>query len=173
MSAPAGNKFWEARVSHGRNAAFATPEDMWTSCCEFFEWADANPLKGEKLFSYEGSIIRGEFSKMRAMTIEGLCNFLGITSRTWRAYRVKNDFVPIIERVEQVLFEQKFTGAAADLLNPNIIARDLGLVEKQEHFGKDGAALIPEDPSTRDLAKAVLALLGKGVREEGNNGEPA
>lgn len=37
--------------------------------------------------------------------------------------------------------------------------------DRAEFTGKDGAALIPEDPSTRDLAKAVLALLGKGVKE--------
>src|SRR5690606_17840491 len=108
MSAPEGNKYWEMRTSHGRPAAFESPEEMWNAACEYFVWAESNPLKGEKLFSYEGRVIPGSFSKMRALTIEGLCNFLGITSRTWRAYREREDFVPIIERVEQVMFDQKF-----------------------------------------------------------------
>jgi hypothetical protein len=30
------------------------------------------------------------------------------------------------------MYEQKFSGAAAGLLNPNIIARDLGLADKSE-----------------------------------------
>jgi hypothetical protein len=34
-----------------------------------------------------------------------------------------------------VILDQKFTGAAADLLNPNIIARDLGLTDKKEVSG--------------------------------------
>ena len=34
--------------------------------------------------------------------------------------------------------------AVADLLNANIIARDLGLREKLEATGKDGKDLIPE-----------------------------
>ena len=41
---------------------------------------------------------------------------------------------------EEIIYNQKFTGAAADLLNPNIIARELGLADKQqnEHTGVDG-----------------------------------
>lgn len=34
-------------------------------------------------------------------------------------------------RVEQIIRQQKFEGAAAELLNPNIIARDLGLADKK------------------------------------------
>ena len=32
----------------------------------------------------------------------------------------------------QIIYTQKFEGSAAGLLNPNIIARDLGLNDKQE-----------------------------------------
>lgn len=166
MSAPAGNKFWEARSSHGRAPMFKTPDEMWGAACEYFEWAESNPLKGEKLFSHSGEIIRGEYVKMRAFTIEGLCNFLGITSRAWRGYREKKDFVPIIERVEQVMFEQKFSGAAADLLNANIIARDLGLADKSELTGKDGGPVETKDASDRDLAKALAAILTRGVNAQ-------
>jgi hypothetical protein len=157
VAAPKGNRFWEARSSHGTNPAFDNPDQLWSACVEYFQWTDENPLKAEKLFSHNGEIIRGEYSKIRAMTVEGLCNFLGITSRTWRNYRDKDDFFPVTERVEQILFEQKFTGAAADLLNANIIARDLGLADKSELTGKDGEALVPES-SSRDLARAVLDI---------------
>nr|WP_261640834.1 DNA-packaging protein [Erwinia mallotivora] len=36
------------------------------------------------------------------------------------------------KRAEQIIYNQKFTGAAADLLNANIIARELGLADKRE-----------------------------------------
>lgn len=172
MSAPIGNRFWEVRSTHGRNPTFASPDDMWLAACEYFEWAEANPLKGEKLFSHNGRIVHGEFSKMRALTIEGLCNFLGITSRAWRAYREKEDFVPIIERVEQVMFEQKFAGAAADLLNANIIARDLGLADKAELTGKDGGPIRTEEVSARDLlSRRIASLAARNGPDEGS-GEP-
>ena len=75
---------------------------------------------------------------MRAMTIDGLTLFLGIDRRTWNAWRDQEDFSEVVMKADQVIREQKFAGAAADLLNPNIIARDLGLTEKtsNEHTVK-------------------------------------
>lgn len=141
MTFQVGNRFWEARSSHGRNPIYADPEELWSSCVEYFEWVEANPLYEEKIFQYQGEIIRDTVAKMRAMTIEGMCLFLGISYQTWRDYVKRDDFVEVTTRAEKVIYTQKFTGAAADLLNPNIIARDLGLADKKEHTGKDGSPL--------------------------------
>jgi hypothetical protein len=51
--------------------------------------------------------------------------------------------VQVTTRVDEIIRTQKFQGAAADLLNPNIIARDLGLSEKSEITGANGAPLVP------------------------------
>lgn len=42
------------------------------------------------------------------------------------------DFSLIIARIEGIMYNQKFTGAAAGFLNPSIICRDLGLVDKKD-----------------------------------------
>jgi hypothetical protein len=76
MAAPKGNRFWEARSSHGRNPKFESADALWSACCEYFEWADDNPLWEGKVFSYQGEIIKATLPKMRAMTISGLCIFL-------------------------------------------------------------------------------------------------
>ncbi|MDT8419358.1 MAG: DNA-packaging protein [Desulfuromonadales bacterium] len=136
MSAPLGNRFWELRSRHGRKPIFSTPEDLWKACCDYFAWVEENPLKEEKVFSATEGIRRAEISKMRAMTISGLCFFLGIARETWSDYGRKEDFSDIVREAEAVIYEQKFSGAAADLLNANIIARDLGLADKKEHTGK-------------------------------------
>jgi hypothetical protein len=132
MAAPKGNKFWRARSKHGRDKIFATPEDLWAACEEFFDWIEANPLIEAKPFCYEGVAFNHEVPRMRAMTIDGLCLFLGVGTSTWFDYRKRKDFSEVITRAESVIFNQKFTGAAADLLNSNIIARDLGLTDKRE-----------------------------------------
>jgi DNA-packaging protein gp3 len=44
----------------------------------------------------------------------------------------KQDFSSIITRIRETIYNQKFTGAAAGFLNPNIIARDFGLTDKKE-----------------------------------------
>ena len=127
-----GNKSWEARSSHGRSPIFAKPDDMWSAVVEYFEWVEANPLYEEKVFNGKDGIARATVAKMRAMTISGLCIFLDIARTTWDSYRERPDFSSIVTRAEEIIRDQKFSGAAADLLNANIIARDLGLVDKQD-----------------------------------------
>ena len=139
MSFQVGNRFWEARSSHGRNPIFASPDDLWKSCVEYFEWAESHPLYEEKVFQFQGAIVRDTVAKMRAMTIEGLCLFLDIDRDTWLNYKKRSGFFGVTARAESIIYEQKFTGAAADMLNPNIIARDLGLADKKDHSSSDGS----------------------------------
>lgn len=158
MAAPKGNQFWKARSSHGRAPIFADADQLWDAAAEYFEWVEANPLYEDKITAYQGVVTHEPVSKMRAMTLAGLCVFLDIDRTTWAAYGAREDFSPVTTRVEEIIREQKFTGAAADLLNANIIARDLGLADKSELTGKDGGPIETQDvtPSRR---KAALALL--------------
>ena len=135
-----GNKFWLARSSHGRNPIFSNPEQLRNACYEYFEWVENNPLYEEKIFHSQGMITKDTITKMRAMTIGGLRIFLGICEQTWVNYKNNPDFLGVVKEVEEIIYNQKFTGAAADLLNSNIIARELGLADKQqnEHTGVDG-----------------------------------
>jgi hypothetical protein len=159
MPAPKGNRFWEARSSHGRKPIFASHEQLEAACLEYFEWVENNPLKETKAFCHQGEVTIAELPKMRAMTLDGLCLFLDIDTNTWRLYAQREDFIQVTRAIETAIRQQKFTGAAADLLNSNIIARDLGLADKSELTGKDGSALVPPDVSSRDCARAVLDLL--------------
>ena len=128
MAAPEGNQFWRLRAKHGPNRKFENCEDLWQACCEYFEWVEDNPLIEEKVFASKGEILTYNCAKMRAMTITGLCVFLGIDVSTWRDWRSRDDLSPVVTRVEAIIWDQKFTGAAADLLNHNIIAREIGLM---------------------------------------------
>lgn len=132
MAAPKGNRFWEARSSHGRNPKFESGDQLWSACCEYFQWVEDNPLWEMKPFAYQGEVTQEAVAKMRAMTLTGLCLFLDISDDTWRNYRGNEDLLGVVSRAEKVIYDQKFSGAAADLLNANIIARDLGLAEKKE-----------------------------------------
>lgn len=160
MAAPKGNKFWEARSSHGPNPKFKNSNDLWAACLEYFEWAYDNPLQESKVAQSGGEPKVITLPKMRAMTIMGLCVFLDITEQTWREWRAnRKDLSSVITRVEQIIRTQKFEGAAADLLNPNIIARDLGLADKQELTGKDGGPIQTVDP-TKLSTEALREIMG-------------
>lgn len=144
MAAPKGNKFWMARSSHGRTPAFASPDVLWAAALEYFAWVEANPLYETKAFASGGKVVVKELPKMRAMTISGLCIFLDISRQAWSDYKAREGFADITTRVEEVISAQKFEGAAADLLNANIIARDLGLRDKQDVDLSGKVTLVPQ-----------------------------
>jgi len=145
MGAPIGNKFWQQRSTHGRSPIFPDAETLWAACVEYFEWVDGNPLYEAQAFAYQGNVKVESIAKMRAMTLAGLCVFLDINRSTWDEYTAREGFTEVTTRVDQIIRDQKFSGAAAGLLNPNIIARDLGLADKQEHTGALQVVISPTD----------------------------
>ena len=133
-AAPLGNKFWLIRSSHGRKPIFKTPDELEKACLEYFEWTENNPLKEQKAFHSNGVITKTTVNKMRAMTLSGLCIFLDIDDDSWKNYKKKNKgFFGVCSNVEKIIYNQKFTGASADLLNASIIARELGLADKVDN----------------------------------------
>ncbi len=126
-----GNQAWKARSSHGRKPKFSSPDELWDKCCEYFEWVNANPLMAVELVKYRGVATQVELPKMRPMTMTGLCVFLDIRRSTWTTYSQNPDFLDITEKVERIIWVYKFDGAVVGLLNPSIIARELGLGGKR------------------------------------------
>ena len=145
MGAPRNNEFWKLRSKHGRDKLFETPDLLWQAACEYFEWCENNPLYEMRGFAYQGVVTKEKFPKMRAMTLSQLCFFLHCSESYFRTFKslkaglkdneltqIDKDFLTVIHEVETIIYNQKFQGAAAELLNPNIIARDLGLSEKTD-----------------------------------------
>lgn len=162
MGAPKGNRFWEARARHGRSKIFSSPEQLWSAACEYFQWVEDNPLK--KAIVYQGEVT-GHEDLLRAMTISGICIFWGVNKDYLTDFSDSldlstsqgKDFSRVIKNIYEIIKTQKFEGASAGLLNPNIIARDLGLVDKQTVETKD----VTKDVSDKDLDDRIKALMGK------------
>lgn len=139
MAAPAGNNFWEARATHGREKIFEDPIAMWEAAVEYFKWCVDNPLMEVDFRGKDATQV--ELPKMRSFSMEGLCLFLQVNTRYFKDFKARiangtcvrgDDFSPIIARIEDTIFSQQYDGAAAGFLNPNIVARKLGLSEKIE-----------------------------------------
>lgn len=132
MAAPKGNQFWKFRTRSGPKQIWSDPVKLWEECILYFQWCEDNPLMASEVIKFQGVGSITEVPKMRAMTIQGLCFYLKISFDTWQNYKKQKDLLEVIHEAEQVIYDQKFSGAAADLLNANIIARDLGLVDKKD-----------------------------------------
>lgn len=156
MAAPMKNEFWKFRSKHGRDRLFETADLLWEEACKYFQWTIDNPLYETKGFAFQGFITKEEFPLMRAMTLDGLCFYLNCSRSWWHLFKgnlvpgFDDDFILVMEAIEKVVYRQKFEGAAAGLLNTNIIARDLGLTDKTEtkiegginiHIDQDDAKL--------------------------------
>jgi hypothetical protein len=130
MPAPKGNQFWKMRSKHGRDLIFSSPTLLWEACCEYFETTDER--KWWKTEFNGKDAIECHVPTDTPYTWTGLYIFLDIDHKTWVSYESKEDFVPTCTRVRNIIYTQKFEGAAVGAFNANIISRDLGLADKQE-----------------------------------------
>lgn len=160
-----GEAFWKANSSYGRKPKFKTPADLLKAACEYFEWVKTNPLYEAKLVAFQGNAKIARLPKMRAMTIIGLCSFLDITVQNWCEYSARENYSDVCMRISNAIKQQKFEGAAAEMLNPSIIARDLGLADKREHAGDGGGPIkvraenINSKMSAREAANIYTQML--------------
>jgi hypothetical protein len=131
---------------------------MYAACCEYFQWVVENPLYEDKAFQFQGEPVHTHVVKPRAMTLVAMCTFLGCSRDAWENYRKREGFAETCELVDNIIYTQKFELAAADLLNVNLIARDLGLRDRSEidHKSSDGTMapprieLVAPDVSSKD-----------------------
>lgn len=125
MAAPEGNQFWKLRSKHGRDLIFSSPTILWEACIEYFEATDQRKWVKKDWVGKDAIEVDRETSA--PYTLSGLYVFLDITPQTWKDYRTRQDFIEVVTRVEQIMYTQKFEGAAVGAYNPSIIARDLQL----------------------------------------------
>ncbi len=151
MSAPNGNQFWKLRSKHGRDLIFSSPTILWEACVEYLEATDARKWVKKDWVGKDAHEVLREVDT--PYTLTGLFVFLDIERKTWDLYRQREEFIPVITRVEQIMFTQKFEGASVGAFNANIISRDLGLKDTSDvnvsDSRKAAADLFPLDESQK------------------------
>ena len=180
MAAPIGNEYWKIRTKHGRDKKFSSPKKLLDACNAYFQWCIENPYKEEHVVNkqwheyqeYETTNDEGKTvtatrkithpysiattNKLRPFTLEGLCNFIDISVEGFKLYEVRKGFVEVTTRVRQIIWNQKFEGAAINAFNANIIARDLGLIDKKD-FTSDGKQIEKTPEEREERIKELIA----------------
>lgn len=105
-----------------------TPDELIQKCYEYAEYNESHPIYSEKAFG-TGFIAREK--RIRVLTISGFCVFAGIDTLTFADYETKPHFTSAITRVRDIFKMQKIEGAGSKELESNIIARELGMTDKQ------------------------------------------
>jgi hypothetical protein len=139
MGAPKDNKFWMLRSKHGRDTIFATPQTMKEACYEYFEYQSEQSWERVDFKGKEVEEVKIPTSS--PFTLTGLCIFLDVNTDYFNQFesnlkgktdKKSKDFSGVITHIRDIIYSQKFEGAAVGAYNANIIARDLGIVDKQE-----------------------------------------
>jgi hypothetical protein len=161
-AAPSGNQFWKLRSKHGRDAIFTDPTVLWEEASKYFNWVDAHPWykveQSKKPYQDKTGnwITVTKVPTARPYTIQGLCRYLSCNSKWFNEFEdsiarrladkddeAAKDFSEILHTLREIIYQQKFEGAAVGAFNWAIIARDLSLKEKSEVTGEGGTPLNP------------------------------
>jgi hypothetical protein len=130
--APKGNEFWRLVTQPTGRPKKYTPASLWKKAQQYFEWVTIHPQYEVKVFS---NGYRTKVKRLRPMTEAAFCLFAGIDENTFQRYKGNEnykDFWAVSDVVSKIIYQQKFEGAAVDFFNANIIARDLGLMDRQK-----------------------------------------
>lgn len=134
-----GNSLWRLAKYPGQKRRFKSPEDFWDAALKYFAWVEESPIEDPKLLQYKDEAFVESTPKPRAMTLQGLRVVMGVSESNWYEYENRPEFTEVCKSIKEIIFDQKFAGAAAGVFNAAIIARDLGLADKQDHTSSDGS----------------------------------
>jgi len=156
---PKGNEFWKARSVNKPDKIFSTPEALWEAALEYFTWVENNPLWEQRLVTYLGEWERVDMPKKRMMTLEGLCSFLGVTTRTWHNYKNYEGYEETCRLIFDLITQQNVEGAASNQLNQLIVVRKLGLKDKKELSGDQNAPISTVRMDSKEYAAVRSQML--------------
>lgn len=135
MAATVGNKYYKLRSKDGRNKIFENAGDLNIEIEKYFQ------EKSESFINKPDIIKSGDLAGENIQikiddfpTKEELAIYLGFAK--WESLKnykdYSEDFLEIITWAETVIYNWKLKYTAIGVLNANIIARDLGISDKQD-----------------------------------------
>jgi hypothetical protein len=163
---------WQSAKKVGRPKNIKTPQHLWELACDYFTHVDNTPVlkfeqkkgntqfpHGQKLTTKQILAISNQTVQLpyqRPYTWDGFENYLflkGVLAKLddYKANKEGrySDFTDIIARIDSVIFNNKYTGAAVGLFDPRIVSRDLGLVDKRETTVHTEQPLFPDRHETK------------------------
>lgn len=139
----------------GTKVTVHTAEQLYSLACEYFEYMDASALTtsaelttaqgvdptGAGATDYKQGKIR---RKMRPYTLSGLCSFIGFTASYMSNLKTSNteiyedesrdflerenarELVACVDWIKEVIYTNKYNGAATGMFNSDVIMREIG-----------------------------------------------
>ncbi|MFV0419346.1 MAG: terminase small subunit [Dysgonomonas sp.] len=167
MAAPKRNNYYTKRTKNGKELIYDSPEKFLSEATGYFKWCDDNPWNKKEAIksgTRTGEII--EVPVSRPYTIEGLCVHIGICVKTFYNYENREEFLPVISHIRQVIQQNQIEGAIIGAYNANIISRILGYADKQEPTAEKKADILvieSSSPKTKENLEIIKERLSQAA----------
>lgn len=164
-------KQWQLRSVHGRGKIFADGELLRAEAKLYFQWCDQNPRMKAELVKHQGTAEQYDVPLGRPYTMDGLCNYLGVSGAYFRAARIgldakiakqlatveEEELREAIAWIEDTTRNDQIEGGLVGQYNANLVSRLNGLADNVNNNVSGPAVL---SISVRDDATAQnLTLL--------------
>ncbi len=131
------DEIWNPSNEWEGDRKYNSESEVWDAARSYFNWCVEHEIRG----------------KPRAFTKRGLCVYMSITNDTWSNY--KAIYPTVTSMVDDIIFEQKFTHAAVDIFNANLISKDLGMMDRNVNINAPASSLNDDE-----LNKEINSLMG-------------
>lgn len=116
------------RGKDGQEIRYESPGCFLAQAYKYFGWCDSNPWYKTELIrsgTRAGEMI--EIPVSRPYTIEGLCVFCGISTKTFAGYEADMAFHPATEHLRMAIRQQQVEGECVGVYSSAAISRILAL----------------------------------------------
>lgn len=124
---------------------FDTPEDFWEAARSYFKWCVENPIRQDNILKLRNdnveTIEHEPTYRPRCFNGKGFCAYLQIDRETFANYKKgkfgdseeqKAEFRAVGEHIDSIMYDHKYTGAAAGVYNWSVVAYELGIARETE-----------------------------------------
>ncbi len=129
-----GLEWWRPRLEGGRERLYKTPEDMREAVMAYMEMvANTHIEKPDVVKGGDSAGVQIATNIPMYPSVIGLSNYLGFKSKqTYYNYRERTGFLDVLKEADDIMTAWQLQGAVVGYYNQSIVARLLGLADKQE-----------------------------------------
>jgi len=121
-------------VGIGKPRTVATAEELLQKFDEYAAHCRANPVEVEKTQLFEGVVKRWTEQKRKPISILAFCQWIGVTSTTFYSWSKLDDepYVAAQRMIRDAMHADRFEGGLVGQYHAMLVAKSMGLVDKQE-----------------------------------------
>ncbi|MCF0178622.1 MAG: terminase [Bacteroidales bacterium] len=137
-----------------------TPEQLFQLAVKYFEWAEGQAIKAIETASHQGIVTESLVHKPRVFTLTAFQLFAGIPEKSYANMRKQPGFDDVCDWIQSVIYEQKYQLASNNIINSNLIGKDLGIDKPQEvNINNASNSVVNDEEAMKAALESIMEKL--------------